>query len=159
MSPHHSDQTSQRSQVCLASKINSVWGRSLKVFVCQKIKVLVPGGYLMVPGGYLNKGVLLTCSGQLKMWNLLLWSFSLIALSFTFHFFYVLWSQLNRSFKDLAILCLSPKFRSLSVSDILMVKQPKLNYPGFLAEYIWLLVWWGCITFEKHTHLSRESSR
>ena len=63
-----------------ASKINSVWGRSLKVFVCQKVKVpvpggyimvpggyiMVPGGYIMVPGGYINKGVLLSCSGQLK---------------------------------------------------------------------------------------------
>ena len=27
---------------------------------------MVPRGYLMVPGGYLNKGVLLSCSGQLK---------------------------------------------------------------------------------------------
>ena len=26
----------------------------------------VPGGYLMVPGGYLNKGFLMSCSGQLK---------------------------------------------------------------------------------------------
>ena len=70
-----------------ASKINGVWGRSLKVFVCQKVKVpvpggyimvpggyimvpggyiMVPGGYIMVPGGYVNKGVLLSCSGQLK---------------------------------------------------------------------------------------------
>ena len=28
--------------------------------------LMVPGGYLMVPGGYLNKGVLLSCSGQQK---------------------------------------------------------------------------------------------
>ena len=67
----------------------------MKVFVCQKVKVLVPGGYLAVPGGYLivpggylmvpggylmvpggylmvprgylNKGVLLSCFGQLKI--------------------------------------------------------------------------------------------
>ena len=32
---------------------------------------MVPGGYLMVPGGYLNKGVLLSCSGQLKTTYLL----------------------------------------------------------------------------------------
>ena len=29
--------------------------------------LMVPGGYLMGPGGYLNKGVLLSCSGQLRM--------------------------------------------------------------------------------------------
>ena len=29
--------------------------------------IMVPGGYIMVPGGYVNKGVLLSCSGQLKM--------------------------------------------------------------------------------------------
>ena len=29
--------------------------------------IMVTGGYIMVPGGYINKGVLLSCSGQLKM--------------------------------------------------------------------------------------------
>ena len=29
--------------------------------------LMVSGGYIMVPGGYLNKGVILSCSGQLKM--------------------------------------------------------------------------------------------
>ena len=28
--------------------------------------IMVPGGYIMVSGGYLNKGVLMSCSGQLK---------------------------------------------------------------------------------------------
>ena len=28
--------------------------------------LVVPGGYLVVPGSYFNKGVLLSCSGQLK---------------------------------------------------------------------------------------------
>ena len=28
--------------------------------------IMVLGGYIMVPGGYINKGVLLSCFGQLK---------------------------------------------------------------------------------------------
>ena len=68
----------------------------MKIFVCQKVKVpvpevisrfleviylvvpggylvvpagylIVPGGYLIVPGGYLKMGLLLNCSGPLKM--------------------------------------------------------------------------------------------
>ena len=63
------------------SKVKSFGGPSSKVLVCQKEKIkvpgvylmvpggylLAPGGYLMVPEGYLNKGVILSCSGQLKM--------------------------------------------------------------------------------------------
>ena len=54
-------------------------GHSLKVFVCKKKSLvpggyltvsggylMVPGGYLMAPGGYPYKGVLLSCSRQLK---------------------------------------------------------------------------------------------
>jgi len=33
--------------------------------------IMVPGGYIMVPGGYINKGVLLSCSGQLKILSVL----------------------------------------------------------------------------------------
>ena len=29
--------------------------------------IMVLGGYIMVPGGYINKGVLLSCFGQLKI--------------------------------------------------------------------------------------------
>jgi hypothetical protein len=31
--------------------------------------IMVLGGYIMVPGGYINKGVLLSCFGQLKRGN------------------------------------------------------------------------------------------
>ena len=72
------------------SKVKSFGGPSSKVLVCQKEKIkvpgvylmvpggylLAPGGYLMVPEGYLNKGVLLSCSGQLKTHcNLYLYTF------------------------------------------------------------------------------------
>ena len=33
--------------------------------------LMVRGGYLMVPGGYFSKGVVMSCSGQLKMKGLI----------------------------------------------------------------------------------------
>ena len=64
---------------CQRSKVLGVPLRRCLFVKKKKIKVpgvylmvpggylLAPGGYVMVPEGYLNKGVLLSCSGQLIM--------------------------------------------------------------------------------------------